>query len=253
MKSFLKTQWLALLSSIAFFTIIPIRNSATRAAPNHLLRYFSLTGGIIALVSTGAYLISSYWWSPCIAVLMAMIASIILTGGLHEDGFADTCDGLLGGWHREQQLNIMKDSRLGSFGVIGLFFLMLLKWQLLCTAKPANILCFFLMGHMVSRAMACWITCRSQHANPKHQTSKQTPYTTKDLIINTIIGLTPFLFFDPIFWLALLYLIPILCMVVLLLRRWFIKKIEGYTGDLIGATQQILELVIYLTIIGVTR
>ena len=73
-----------------------------------------------------------------IAVLLGMATAVLLTGALHEDGFADTCDGLGGGWNAEERLRIMKDSRIGTYGALGLVFVVLLKFFVLLQIETRN-------------------------------------------------------------------------------------------------------------------
>ncbi len=98
--------------------------------------YFAFIGIIIGILSTIVYLITLAILNQELAALFTIIFQFLITGGLHADGFMDTSDGLFSGRDRERKLEIMKDSRVGSNGVVGFVFLTLLKWQTLAALPP---------------------------------------------------------------------------------------------------------------------
>ena len=116
--------------ALSFFTRIPVPKTLDYSDEllNRASRYFSLVGAVLAVLLTLVYLVATQFFSPAVAVLLVMLASLLLTGAFHEDGFADVCDGFGGGWTKERILTIMKDSRLGTFGVIGLISILGLKY-----------------------------------------------------------------------------------------------------------------------------
>jgi adenosylcobinamide-GDP ribazoletransferase len=120
-------------------------------ALNRSARYFPavglLIGGIGALVYLGAALL----WPQPVAVLLSMAATIYATGAFHEDGLADTVDGLGGGWDKLRILEIMKDSRVGSYGVVAMVLALLGKFTLLTSLDGALVPFALLAGHAVSR------------------------------------------------------------------------------------------------------
>jgi adenosylcobinamide-GDP ribazoletransferase len=121
---------------------------------NRATRYFPLMGLIVAAISLGVYWAGTYLFSPAVSLLLSMIASVLTTGAFHEDGFADTCDGFGGGWTKGKILEIMKDSRVGTYGVVGLGLLLALKWAALLDIAGRGLLPLALAlvsGHMVSR------------------------------------------------------------------------------------------------------
>ena len=116
-------------SAVMFYTRIPTPKDLpySQVHLNRSRKYFPLIGIIIGLIFAGIYAISVLILSPTISVLLAMCASVLATGAFHEDGFADTCDGFGGGWSTEQVLTIMKDSRVGTYATVGLYFMFSLK------------------------------------------------------------------------------------------------------------------------------
>lgn len=189
-----------------------------------------------------------------ISVLLAMIASVMLTGAFHEDGFADVCDGFGGGWTKERILSIMKDSRVGAYGVIGLILLFLLKYNLLILITPSSslwvLVATILSAQSLSRLTAVSIVFTDLYVRDTDE-SKARPvaqaYGWKEITGAFVFGLIP-LVGVPLEAAAMMIvgcLITRICMSV-----YFRKWIGGYTGDCLGGTQQTAEVVIYLMYIA---
>jgi adenosylcobinamide-GDP ribazoletransferase len=173
-----------------------------------------------------------------------MIASVLLTGALHEDGFADTCDGLGGGWTPEERLRIMKDSRIGTYGALGLVFLILLKYFALLQIETEILPLVWFAGHALSRFVSIsqlHFLTYVQDAE-KSKSGTMTEFSGIDLIVNAAFGLLPLIFIGYRVWGALLAVV----IVWWLLIMYFKRKLGGVTGDSLGATQQFCEVVFYL-------
>jgi adenosylcobinamide-GDP ribazoletransferase len=178
-----------------------------------------------------------------------MVASLLITGAFHEDGFADVCDGFGGGWTKEKILTIMKDSRVGTYGVAGLVLILALKFTALKEIGPSFIIPALIAGHAISRLNSAILIYTDEYAR-EDLLSKTKPLATKmrkdDFFIAMIFGLAPLLFF-PNLWI-LLSIIPLL-LVKAYFSRYFNKWIGGYTGDCLGTVQQVSEVVFYLSTI----
>src|ERR1700690_1808876 len=113
------------LNALRFLTIVPVPSSDAASAPDWLSRcakYFPVVGIGVGIASAAVLLLAGRIWGPVVASLLAVAASIAVTGALHEDGLADTADGLGGGSSVEKRLAIMKDSRIGAYGTLALAF-----------------------------------------------------------------------------------------------------------------------------------
>lgn len=204
-----------------------------------------------------AFYLSSLFLSTETAVLLAIVASILTTGAFHEDGFADVCDGFGGGWTKEKILLIMKDSAIGAYGAIGLVLLFLLKFKLLAESVSlftTNIFLIFLLfisAHSLSRLAAISIIFTHEYSRDD-ATSKSKPiakkHSWKEITGSFFFGLIPLLVFSYFQYKFLLALIPVFIMRYFL-ARYFQKWIDGYTGDCLGATQQVCEVIYYLSIL----
>jgi adenosylcobinamide-GDP ribazoletransferase len=242
------------LAALMFFTRIPCPSfkDFDESWLNSATRYFSLIGIIVGSLQFLAYYACSHIFSIEVSVTISLLAGVIITGAFHEDGLADAIDGFGGGYTPERILEIMKDSRIGAFGVIGLILFFLLKFTLLCQlmtySNTLEAFAIFLIFNSLSRAAAgTIIACTSYCRNDL--TSKVKPLATAintlSLSILILVGLAPVYLFGNMAFLSLI-LPLILC--VSFLRRYMLKKIGGFTGDCLGATQQVCEIVILFSI-----
>ena len=218
-------------------------------------RYFSLVGLLLGFLLSISYIVFSYAFNPVISILLMMAISLLLTGAFHEDGLADMADGFGGGYGADQCLTIMKDSRIGTYGAVTLIMAFTLKFSLLLELSSMQfnqlpiILFALILSQSLSRAVAASLISQIPYVSDE-QTSKSKPLASSqslaDLVILLFIGCLPLWFF-PIE-------IIISCLLVLIsfqwiFKRYLLKKIGGFTGDCLGAAQQISELLILLVLV----
>ncbi len=255
------------LTAVMFMTRIKVPAHIDHSTEylNKSVKYFSLIGWIVGGICVLIFLVLNKYLSEDIAILASMIAGIWVTGAFHEDGFADVCDAFGGGWTKEKILSIMKDSRLGTYGVLGLIFILSTKFVLLkkllefashYEQPTLNIfypyqyfILFIIAAHSVSRLMSVFTMQFSSYVTDK-DTSKSKPVTSRKLSIpallfTTAFAIVPFLLLPLIFSLIIL---PVIC-TAYSLSQYFKKWIGGYTGDCLGAIQQVSEIVFYLSAI----
>jgi adenosylcobinamide-GDP ribazoletransferase len=234
-------------TALMFFTRLPVPElDYCQEKLNASSRYFPLVGILVGALSATVFMFSSLVLPVGISILLSMISSILITGAFHEDGFADTCDGFGGGYTKEKILEIMKDSRIGAFGAIGIILLLALKFLLLSEIKPLYIPIVIVAGHSLSRFISISLLYSMVYVK---EDGKAKPISTAlplpSLIVAGIFGFLPLLLFKKVF--ILVIIIP------LLFTRWYLsyyfkKHIGGYTGDCLGATQQVSEIVFYICI-----
>ncbi|QQX79371.1 adenosylcobinamide-GDP ribazoletransferase [Shewanella sp. KX20019] len=240
--------------AMGFFTRIPMPKWIEVDADklNQASRYFGVVGSLIGALSALVYSVMLYWVSPTIAIVFAMIASVLLTGGFHEDGLADTADGLGGGWTVEAKLNIMKDSRLGSYGALALVLALLLKWQLLSELAlfdPSSVSLALIIGHTLSRVAAASFIFSEQYVSDD-ASSKSKPLAMHQ----SVNELSVLLASGAVLLLLVTFIqaVVLVCGLIIVrfgLARLFRKQIGGYTGDTLGAAQQVAELACYLMLL----
>ncbi|WP_158800095.1 adenosylcobinamide-GDP ribazoletransferase [Pedobacter sp. L105] len=250
-------------TALTFYSRLPAPASAHQDPAGQLpdsIRYLPVIGWIAGLLAAAVFFCSSYLFGLSIAVFLSMAATILMTGAFHEDGFADVCDGFGGGWTKEKILDIMKDSRLGTYGVTGLILLLGIKFmalqQLLGAAtQPMDFICItglFVVAHSLSRFAA--ITVVFNHSYARIAESKASGAVEKGRPVNLILaGCFTLL---PLFALICYTSRPLMALVIVpvillsfYLGGYFKKWIGGYTGDCLGAVQQLTEVTIYLSYI----
>lgn len=240
-----------LFAALRFFTRLPVPRwvGHSEAQLNHAARWFPAVGWIVGACGAAVTLGALQLWPAPVAVLLGMAATLLLTGAFHEDGLADSIDGLGGGWTREDALAIMKDSRIGSYGAIGIGLALLLKFSvlsaLLGAVPPAPTFALLLVaGHSVSRFASTTLIFFLDYAREE---GKAKPLATRmgggELAFAALCGLVPCLFLP---WAQVAVALGMTALVTLLAARYYVKRLGGYTGDCLGATQQLTELAFYL-------
>lgn len=232
---------------LGFLTRIPMPRGLPYSPRllNESARYMPLVGWLVGAVAALSFLLFSAVCAPPTAILLSMVTTVLLTGAFHEDGLADTADGLGGGWTPETKLEIMKDSRLGSYGAVALVLAMLLKFQAL--AAQANVALALLVAHPLSRLVAVSMIPLSRYVRPA-ATSKVKPLASAmssgSTLVATATGLAALLFVPRHAPALLLGLFALL----LVARTFLHRQLGGFTGDTLGALQQTAELAVYLVL-----
>lgn len=235
-------------AALRFFTRLPtpawVGHSAEQL--NHAARYFPLVGVIVGAIGAGVTLAALQLWPTTIAVLLGMAATLLATGAFHEDGLADTVDGMGGGWTREDVLRIMKDSRIGSYGAIGIGVVLLAKFEALGAMGSATLAFAIVAGHSVSRFASTTLIYALDYARTD-DSAKSKPLATRlgkgELALAGLFGLAPCVLLP---WPQVAVALALVVLVTWLAARRFVRRIGGYTGDCLGATQQLSELAFYL-------
>lgn len=238
--------------AIRFFTRLPVPAWVGHSAEalNRSARYFPAVGLIVGGLGALVYLGAVYFWPPVVAVLLSMAATIYATGAFHEDGLSDTVDGLGGGWEKLRILEIMKDSRVGSYGVVAMWLALSGKFVLLLNIDAALLPVVLLAGHAVSRFCSTALLATLDYVR-EDLLAKAKPLATKlsagEMLVAAAFALPGLVLLPPLkavagvllaalatFWLALKF------------KRW----LGGYTGDCLGATQQVSEIAFYLGVLA---
>lgn len=239
--------------ALSFFTRIPVPNSMYYSSSllNKSTRYFSLIGFLIACLLCVFFEFTSVIFSNNISIILLMILSILVTGAFHEDGITDMADGIGGGMTIEKRLTIMKDSRIGTYGSATLIMTLLLKYFSLIEIVQTQIMFpSLLLAYSLSRAFAGSLIYDMPYvadidiSKSKPLANKQSLFELSQLVI---FGALPLLFFSLT---TSLLIIIVLILFRIIFKRWLTSRVGGYTGDCLGAGQQISELIIYLTVIA---
>ena len=251
------------LLAVQFFTRIPITGrlaqwvgyspAMLRASAAHFPGVGWLVGAMVAGVSVLLLKVlppSAY--VPLVVAVLGTAAGVWLTGAFHEDGLADVADGLGGSPERERALIIMKDSRVGAFGALALVLVLLAKVSLLALVGSINetVMCLGLFAaHVVSRMLPLVLIRAMPHVGDT-ATTKSKPLadqiSTTSLVVAGLwsAGALAGVYFA---YDGINLIVPVFAAVVALLWMWrlFWRRLQGFTGDCLGATQQVCELAFY--------
>lgn len=236
--------------ALGYFSRIPMPKWLVYSTENlnHASRYFTLVGWLLGLCVAGIYYLSHQFFSINISIWLCMLFSLLLTGAFHEDGLADTADGLGGGFTRERKLEIMKDSRIGTYGASALFMALIGKFILL--QETTNILICVIIAYALSRTVASSLLFTMTSASsPENEKTK--PLAKTQSRVDMLVLLTTAL---PVIFLVNLKTWGLLFLLLISLRylyqTYFNRHLGGVTGDCLGASQQITELCIYLLLVS---
>ena len=251
MPSPIQNELKTLILAIQFLTRIPtpFEIDYTPDRLNSASRYYPIVGAIIGSVAALAFFLASLALPTIVAVLIATAATALLTGAFHEDGLADTFDGISGAYDRARSLVIMTDSRIGTFGALALIIVISTKVAALSSlADTTTIITALIAAHIISRTSIVIVQATSTYARetgiagPQDQPFKPiNAIIVAAIAIITIIAL--FLVVSPT---AALLATAGAIIGHILIRLYFQSKLKGHTGDTLGATQQITELAIYI-------
>ncbi|PCJ59774.1 MAG: hypothetical protein COA79_10235 [Planctomycetota bacterium] len=249
-----KQELAYLFLAIEYYTRLskPIFLTENIDGTNRAIRFYPIVGGIIGLLSAiFAYLIFIFLNSGPLFILGALLTSIIITGAMHEKGFARFCDGMGEGKNKDTILNIMNDIRINTYGLLGLLFLILWKFFALSAVPFTELFTIIFVGQIVSRSCAGLLTAEMEHINSEERKPLFTSVAGEDFSsrfyillsagVLALVGSHGIDFLHPLIALILFYL---------LFKNYIQKKLDGYTDDCVGACQQLAELVFYISCIS---
>lgn len=234
-----------LIAALSFFTRIPFWRLSSLESRHYenIVPMWPVAGILTGVVMSCTFYMTSLVLPNTVAIVIAMISRILMTGGLHEDGFADFCDGFGGGStglpdkDRERTLRIMKDSFIGTYGVLGLIFYCLLFWNILFSLSDLlplwKMMICMIVVDVFSKLMSSMIVFFLPYARDAENAKNKIVYNK---------GSRPYIA-------MLLSVITLNAPVLFLLFRWMKNRIGGYTGDCCGATFLLMELYNYLILL----
>lgn len=247
-------QYRELVAAVRFLSVLPMPGSTQlfdkyEVAPRLVVgcAYFPLVGLLLACLLWFLVLVLTPLVPQLALAALLVVALVILTGGLHLDGLMDSCDGLFGGDTRERKLEIMRDSRVGSFGVLGGACILLLKFALFASVR-VHALPLALLLVLPSARWAVVLASRIfPSARPTglgaafHQA-----VTTEGLVLASIIALAIVLVAGQFIGLIVMVAVTI---TTLALGFWITRSIGGLTGDNYGAIEEVAEVVALLVLL----
>jgi adenosylcobinamide-GDP ribazoletransferase len=235
---------------VTFFTRIPLPTLPSKRSFAEALWAAPVAGALVGLITGGVLLISlSVGLSPFVAAILGVAASVLVTGALHEDGFADVADGFWGGRTPERVIEIMRDSRIGSYGTLALILSVALRWGALATIVSEGRATFIIVAciavHSASRAI---LPAFAAHVPPASGTGLSASIGTipsNRIALSLLLGAAALLAIGPAYTIVSVLLLGA---TFFAMKRLCIAKIGGQTGDVLGALQQACEIILLLAL-----
>ncbi len=217
---------------------------------NRCLWVYPVVGVVVSLIGAIIYLGTQALDIPQMtSILLSLSAMIITTGAFHEDGLADTMDGFGGGASPEKKLEIMRDSRIGTYGGLALIISIGLKVTGLSALSAGNVVSALLVGATVSRLMIIFTLMMLPPARKKSLSVEAGKPSTKSVIVASTITILVCLTLQDI--ITIIYVLSAAIVSTAMFCRLSYKQVGGYSGDILGSTQQISEISIYLTLCAI--
>ncbi|KAI9222117.1 cobalamin-5-phosphate synthase-domain-containing protein [Blastocladiella britannica] len=262
-QSFLMNEWQAFLTGLMFFTRLPcpmwVDHNLYWLSQSTV--YFPLLGVIVGLFGAAAAAVGTLLWHPAVGVLMSTLATVWLTGAFHEDGVADSFDAFGGGWTRAEILRIMKDSRIGTYGAVGLLLVMGTKitaLSLLLVPAAGSVAAavvwspmVLVVGHVMGRWACVYLLYAHEYIDEAGSAAPGKQFVLSVSYARLVAGtVSAFVFTLAALGLERIRVVAgvwVVCTVATVYAGHYIESIiGGVLGDALGAANQIIELIAYL-------
>jgi len=206
--------------------------------------WFAPVGIVVGLIAALAWWIGYTSWSPTLAAVFAVTASVLATGAFHEDGLADSADGIGGAFELEKKLTIMRDSRIGTYGSVALILVIIAKVSAISLLDPATATGTIVGAHMLGRWTSVPLIKNNRYVR-EQGTGK--PFASAVTLQHVFISSVFVLLCCTVCFAAKALLVIPLVMVGLWCAQWYVRrKLGGITGDVLGAINSLTELLVYL-------
>ena len=250
-----QTRWYdRIWAAFIFFTRLPFWrwHQPPQACYKTVVEHWPLAGWLTGGLMAATLWVGSMYLPYIIAVLLAIVVRLLVTGALHEDGLADFLDGFGGGGHdRERILTIMKDSHIGTYGVLGLIIYELLLVATLYSLPPTLAALTILAADPYAKMVTAQLITMMPYARKEEEAKNKTVYRKMQwpagisLAIQGLLPMGLYLWYTGLPWELIIFL-PCLAMYLLYLLIW--NRLRGYTGDCCGAVCLLVELTVMLVV-----
>ena len=230
------------LAALSFLTVIPLprRREVSPEQVGRSIGYFPVVGIIIGLILAGLYWLLRLVLPSAVVSGLLLVCLVVLTGGLHLDGFVDTCDGIAGHKTPEARWQVMRDSRAGAFGIVGVCCLLIVKYVSLNSVPDSLMMMTLVLMPVVSRWAMVYAVFAYPYARPSGlgKVFKQAA-SQRRLAIATLVALAVAI---PWFRLAGLVIMLGVWVIVVAMAAYLKRKFSGLTGDTYGAINEVAEV-----------
>jgi adenosylcobinamide-GDP ribazoletransferase len=234
---------LSFLAALQFLTSLPVKRDIPPEQLGRATAWFPVVGLILGLVLAVLDWLLGTVLPGAVVNAFIIVVLVALTGALHLDGLADTCDGLSGYRTREERLEIMRDSRIGAFGVVGIVLVLLVEYVSLNSLPPELKTPTLVFLPVVSRWAMVYAVFAFPYARPEGLGAayKQATRWSQFTIATTITVVIAIILF-PFFSIMGLIMVPAVCIIATALAFYLKSKLGGLTGDCYGAINEVAEV-----------
>ena len=255
MNKMIKEQLIAFGTALMFLTRLPVGKWCSGDANVLALssRYFPLVGAVLGVLLSISLVVSYQFLPANVAVILMLIVGVRLTGAFHEDGLADVADSA-GAFDIDRKLEIMRDSRVGTYGALALILLVLGKWVVLTELLSISVsycVAALICTHILSRWSSVWLMANEQYARPEAANKVVAEgVNQKRLIESTLVvalSMLPLLLISSV---VIYALVPVAWVTALICAKRFKHAFGGITGDCLGAANQVVEFVLLVAVLA---
>lgn len=214
--------------------------------------YFPLVGLIVGLINALTYVVIARLLSSTLAVVAVTLMNILITGAFHLDGIADTCDGIFSARKKDRMLEIMKDSQIGTNGAVAIFFDLALRIVMLYTINEAHVVKAIIVSSIIARTITVVLMRYSVYARPDGGLGNLFigKISRNNIIITLVIGSLLSVF---IMGYQVLMILAVTVLFGMLYKNYITSKIDGMTGDTLGASNELCEILVLLSVLIMER
>lgn len=227
------------LAALSFLTIIPVNGKSV--PPGRAAIFFPIVGAMLGAAGAGLFIAASLALPLSLAALLAVTFWTVISGVLHEDGLADVADAMRAGRTRDKMIAILKDSRIGTYGAVAIVLSLVARWQALEHVPAAHILLVCIVAQAVPRSAMVALAWVSRPSGEGLGLAFTSSLTTAGALVAIAQGLGASMLLG---WRPGLLIVAGAYLIVRGARAYFYKRIGGVNGDCLGATEQLLEIVI---------
>ncbi|TMF38583.1 MAG: adenosylcobinamide-GDP ribazoletransferase [Chloroflexi bacterium] len=230
----------SLRAAVSFLTVLPVANADGGPGERLGRAYFPAIGALIGLVAGGTFALLSSLTAPLLAAACAIAVHSILTGAIHLDGLADCADGLLGGGDSARRLEVMRDPRLGSFGVTAIVIVLLLEVAAISSMSPARGLAALVIAGGVSRLATLWVIALVPYVRASGL--GVAVWDARHRLADLVFGSASALLVCAIDWRRAAVALPFVALSAVAVAMLARRRVGGATGDVYGATSELCQL-----------
>jgi adenosylcobinamide-GDP ribazoletransferase len=230
----------SLRAAVSFLTVLPVANADGGPGERLGRAYFPAIGAVVGLVSGAVFVVAGAVTSPLFGAAAAVALAALLTGAIHLDGLGDSADGLLGRGDLARRLEVMRDPRLGSYGVTAIVLVLLLSVAAVTSIPPGRAIASFVIAGGLSRLAVLWLIAFVPYVRTIGL--GVAAWDSRHRAVDLVVGCLTALVLCALDWRRALIAVPLVALTAVLVAALARRRVGGATGDVCGATAELCQL-----------